>query len=1017
MSAIPKIQQFLKEQLRFSSSSLVIIGQNLEDFEEYSKDNLEEWFYLEKGKELGATAIYFRRFPNRPSVPQILIYDFSNQPLHSQETLNKEIATLQNKVWSWGGVSSLYIFTDTALKIVDCSQSSNENDNPTFLEEHISLSVAIEKKIKAKYSGELFDSGLFWEKEENKNKFEFTLSAYDTLLTGLKKICDNFIEERYNESYNETLTDAEKAKVKAEIASFVHRLLIQCVLVKYLEERKDYDEKGNIIAQVFPIDYFRQFADSQNFCDVLRKGKVLDLFNFLHTEQFNGNIFQWQDKREQQLLKNIDFTSLADLLDANIENKQYVLWRLYDFEQIPIELISGIYEAFLGNNSEGVVYTPPHLVQFLIDECMPLKAVLDENHPFRKGKYKIIDPACGSGIFLVGTFKRLVQWWRIIHKGKKPKVKDLQKILSRNIFGTEFIGDAAMVSTFSLGLALCDLLSPKQIWTELRFSDLSRENILRKDFLLYIREKEIPNDFDLVIGNPPFMRGNNQEPTKENKQEGLTLLEKERETTKQIRIPQKQIALYFMEYSMNLLKENGLQCLILPSASLLYSYDVNYRDNFIERYNVLQIADFTLLARNNSLWNEADVSTAVIFTEKSSPQKDSILHIVFKRTLVNRKKKYFELDEYDFHFVSREDALLYPFVWKANLLGGIHIFLIIRHFSKQKKIKDILLEEKENGCQYGEGFILSQNKKNNQTKSLKGELFLDAKQTDTLDKNNFLKELKPYQEDLYLPVKSEKKNIYFGPHLIIKEIVHNSEPLFIVKTEKTVVFGHRFLSIYHPNKQKIENITHYLTNSESDILIRFYLYATSASALILKNTALQAEDLLAIPITEDFEPYQLNKREKIVIEDTLNYTIDFFTHLHTKMNQSILEIKQLEKIIIKFTETFCETLNNVFTENEKVFYLWKTSKTENFICIAIKYGAKPQTLFDIYKTDFQLNEDELEQLTRNQSGDNILIRRIIRIYKDNTIYLIKPNLHCYWLQSIALRDADITYADLHKAGY
>lgn len=991
MSAIPKIQQFLKEQLRFSSSSLVFVG-HLENFEGYSKDYLEEWFYLEKGKELGATAIYFRRFPDRPSVPQILIYDFSNQPLHSQETINKEITTLQNKVWSWGGVSSLYIFTDTALKIVDCSRSSDENDNPTFLEEHISLSVAIDKKIKAKYSGELFDSGLFWEKKENKNKFEFTLSAYDKLITGLKKIQDIFIKKSFSK---------QQILAEEETKSFVHRLIIQCILVKYLEERK-----------VFPVNYFHKYENAQNFCDILRNGKVLELFDFLHKEQFNGNIFDWKNQTERQLLIGSDFTLLADLLDANIEGNQYLLWRLYDFEQIPIELISGIYEAFLTKKTKeketklkGVVYTPPHLVQFLVDECMPLKAVLDENHSFRKGKYKIIDPACGSGIFLVGTFKRLVQWWRIINKGKKPTVDDLKKILSHNIFGTEIIADAAMVSTFSLSLALCDLLSPKQIWTELRFRDLSKENVLYKDFFNYIKEENTPNDFDLVIGNPPFDRGS--------KQKGLIALEKERIQRKEVAIPQKQIALYFMEYSMLLLKDNGLQCLILPSLSLLYSYDVAYRNDFIERYNVLQIADFTLLARNNSLWNDGtDISTAVIFTEKSAPKTDSILHIVFKRTLVNRKKKYFELDEYDFHFVSREDALLYPFVWKANLLGGKRVFLIIKHFYKLKKIKDILLVEKENGCEYGEGFILSQIKKNNGTKSLKGEPFLDAKQTDTLDKSNFLKELEPYEEDLYLPVKSEKKNIYFGPHLIIKEIVHNREPLFILQTEKTVIFGDRFLGIYHPDKEKLCKLTYYLNNVQNDKFIRFYLYAVSASALILKNTALQVEDLLSIPITNDFQVFELNKAEDIIIQDLLNYQIDFITHL-----KYATPVVATNTVLDNFSAVFCKVLNNVFAEEEKAFHIWKIGKTQGFICLAFKYAKIPKGEFDFSKVDFQLNEEELAQLTRNQVGDNVLIRRIIRIYKDNTIYLIKPNQQRYWLQSIALRDADITYADLRKAGY
>ena len=56
---------------------------------------------------------------------------------------------------------------------------------------------------------------------------------------------------------------------------------------------------------------------------------------------------------------------------------------------------------------------------------------------------------------------------------------------------------------FSLSLALCDMLSPTEIWLNLRFGNLEETNLIHTDFFEFLRTRG-DSEFDLVIGNPPF---------------------------------------------------------------------------------------------------------------------------------------------------------------------------------------------------------------------------------------------------------------------------------------------------------------------------------------------------------------------------------------------------------------------------------------------------------------------------------------------------------------------------------
>lgn len=235
------------------------------------------------------------------------------------------------------------------------------------------------------YKAQKFDSGLFWESDTG-SRFNYEQSAYQQLLDQLKKVKSNII-----------------SKVGIKNASLVKRVLMMLILIKYLEERKDNDGKGALNPSEF---YLLHNAQNPTLEGVLKNADtflaVLDELS--KKEHFNGQIFQLNEG-ERKALKEIEiFNILRHFIRGDVsffsEGRhgigQMSLWRLYQFNYLPIELISHIYEDFLtdinGQNKKGVVYTPPYLVQFLIDQCMPLSKPIDD--------FKILDPACGSGIFL-----------------------------------------------------------------------------------------------------------------------------------------------------------------------------------------------------------------------------------------------------------------------------------------------------------------------------------------------------------------------------------------------------------------------------------------------------------------------------------------------------------------------------------------------------------------------------------------------------------------------------------------
>lgn len=146
------------------------------------------------------------------------------------------------------------------------------------------------------------------------------------------------------------------------------------------------------------------------------------MFNSLK-EKFNGDTLQVAEI-ETKIITQKDLDELRTFIlgDSELESKQLALWPFYSFDIIPIQLISSIYELFFHLSDEddekGTYYTPLHLVNLVMDEVYPWE-----------GEYKdtsFFDPSCGSGIFLVEAYRRLVCRWMsqnlAIEKAKGRKI-------------------------------------------------------------------------------------------------------------------------------------------------------------------------------------------------------------------------------------------------------------------------------------------------------------------------------------------------------------------------------------------------------------------------------------------------------------------------------------------------------------------------------------------------------------------------------------------------------------------
>ena len=954
-----------------------------------------EIFALENAKEFKATAVYFRHFKDgRSAIPQIYLYDNTEGNLN-----DKKLAEIHRNLWSYSRIPMFIVIEKTAVKIFDARKAVDISGDEIKTSPIVPAINIASGAIKL-YSRKLFDSGVFWDSEKARGHFLETTSAYSDLIKNLKTIRrDKFIE---------------KAQLPNKIAN---KLLVFSILIKYLEERGNqndenfakYENRG-----LFARDFFKKKFDAENFCDVIKQGKIIDLFDEL-SRHFNGKIFEWTEDRE--LVQETDLTELALFLygDIDLDRGQYSFWRKYSFAHLPVELISSVYEELL-NERKDAVYTPEFLVNTLIDESMPQK-------DFEKISVKTIDVSCGSGIFLVAAFKRLAQRHRYaIFKDtgelRRLNSKELLQIIKDNIFGVDIEEDARRLTVFSLCLALCDELTPIEIWDKLKFNDTFQTNFTTDNFFTYLENnKEKLGTFDLVIGNPPFISltlkkdengktiGEYKEENSKGKKEikRISLNEDIIQKSKEKIYSDNQTALMFLDQSPQLLKENGLLCLITPAAPLLYNNSYKFRKHFFLKHQVNQILDFTNL---DSVLFEADVPTAAIFIRNQEHNEEKLItHVTIRRTKSIEDRIFFEIDKYDFHYVSQQDVLNDKNVWKCNLLGGGRLHNLIRRLSDNQTIENYI--ENQN-WRVGEGYIASSNRNFDKADFITEQPYLPAKafKEDGFDTSQIDIEHSQFFE------RPRVKELFSPPLMLIKEnIGKGKRKIPIGYSNDYLTFRSTIIGISaFEAENKSTLIDFYNDFKKHNDLLRCFLSATSNTYLVSRNSYLIKNDIMNLPYPEDKEEMQLSFVEQIICDDVLDYYIQIKAKSSNAKMNNPAEKNDLEK----FGEVFNKMLNSVYGKSGKYFYLKKISDWGEFYITEFNYGANTS---DVEFEKINEPSTNLKSLIETEYGTNAYLIKTLKLYERNKVYLIKPKALRYWLRSVALKDADETFSDSLKAGY
>jgi hypothetical protein len=902
---------------------------------------------LDKAKEFDVDAVYFRFFDNeRPPLAQIYVYDNITKQKDSDYYIQKH-----KEIWSSCEVASFFIIDKEKIRIFDSRNPVKIFNNKLKSEplETINLLSDVNDAYK-KYKAQNFDNGSFWENENTKRYFLNSKIASERLLKGLIEI--------------RNILRRDKLLSNGSIDKF----LITCILIKYLEDT-GIDKLNNIN---YAYNFFKKETEYERLEDIIRNNKLVRLLSAL-ANHFNGGIFNIDENFKQEL-NNTDISKLASFFEADYKNNLFG-WKEYSFEHIPVELISNFYEVLIPESgaaelnekdkkNTGAIYTPSFLVNLLVDECLPLN---DKNE-----NIKLIDPACGSGIFLVTAYKRLVHRWRIKNKENNQladtKPEMLNSILKNNIFGVDVNPNSVNLSIFSLQLALCSMLTPKQIWTELQFADLQEnKNIIKNDFFEHLIDESTPFDFDLVIGNPPFKRK-----ILDNKSyDYYDDLLKQRFQIK-FKNPQKEFAFLFLEKSMHLIKnKKGKLCLILPSGPLLYSDDsIHIKKSLFNQYNVFQIIDFTFLRR---VLFQATVASLAIFVDCKSPTDLPILHITAKRTKQSKERLYFEFDSYDFYQVPKELVSDNINVWKSNLLGGYRICDIINKFNKiNPKLKDFY--DKNNISIH-----------NNNIK--KEDIFSGTEKE--ISKNALF----PDEKIIY-----QGNNKYWG---IRKKI---TKGVFPTEVKIDNFKGNSIDAIgFEGSIDSIKRLKSYLKCYSE--LICFYIASISGRQGIRSPYTIYSSDFENFPYHDNLNDY-LTDFDKIIINDVVKYTLDEFGNgENAKINTSIANKNDL----LSFSEIYCKMLNAVYNSNNKRYILTKIMEGDAYFICEVNYTNKK----NVPEPDFTIINTKLNDLISESDVLNaIKINKTMRFYGNDLILIIKPKQLRFWIRSKALRDADDTFDDI-----
>jgi hypothetical protein len=395
-----------------------------------------------------------------------------------------------------------------------------------------------------------------------------------------------------------------------------HALIGKFVYLRYLRDRDILDDRWLAKQQINLKNVFGSLAT------VSELSRLTDALE----ARFNGDVF------------HIDFGSECPLTDSHVQlvasvfegneihvgatgiaQQLHLDFLAYDFRHIPVETLSSIYEQFLHaqqkGKSDGAYYTPEVLADYLISEINSVQQL--------QPGMTIFDPACGSGVFLVLAYRRLIEL-EMAEPGNLTTnlgPKRLREILEESIYGVERQRDACNVTMFSLILTLLNYVDPPELHAneKFKFPTLLNTRIFCYDFFDTTLSLAVPrNGFDIVVGNPPWVE---LKPKTKGEDHARKWIDAEP------MIAGNRVADAFAVKSGRLMSKNGVAGMLLPSSTLFNLEGKKFRQGFFREFAASRVTDLANL-RGNLFGKRAILpTTTLVFRTGSEPRfGQPILH-------------------------------------------------------------------------------------------------------------------------------------------------------------------------------------------------------------------------------------------------------------------------------------------------------------------------------------------------------------------------------------------------------
>jgi hypothetical protein len=187
-------------------------------------------------------------------------------------------------------------------------------------------------------------------------------------------------------------------------------------------------------------------------------------------------------------------------------------------------------------------------------------------------------------------------------------------------------------------------------------------------------------------------------------------------------------------------------------------------------------------------------------------------------------------------------------------------------------------------------------------------------------------------------------------------------------------------------------------------LICFYIASVSNRLWTRGPYIISKSDFSNFPFVDNLND-RITKFENIFINDIVEYILLEYS----EGENAVINITNAnKKKLIDFSKVYCDSLNVIYQSGGKRYTLTNIFEGNAYFVCEIQYTNKKATDVQIEKTNKTLT-DLLESWNFSQSGK---INKLLRVYGNEKICIIKPKQLRYWLKSKALRDADETFDDI-----